>query len=116
MRYKWYGPQATARLERKLGSNLELAGRELALRVRTRISTPVFPRSQPFNPPHMETTTLIASYGHETDPVNLGTRVGSDVVYSAYLEAGTPRMAPRPHLVSTLVASANDLARLVAKP
>lgn len=116
MRFKWYGPQVTARLEKKLAGNMELAGRELALRVRTAISIPVFPRSLPGDPPHMETQKLIASYGHETDPVNLGTRVGSDVPYSVYLETGTPTMAPRPHLVSTLIVSANDLAYLIAKP
>lgn len=116
MRYRWYGPQITKRLETKLGGNVEQAGRELAQRVRDAIGTPGPPTSSPGDPPHMDTQVLIASYGHETDRDNLGTRVGSDVPYSAYLETGTPHMAPRPHLVSTLVASANDLAQIVAKP
>jgi hypothetical protein len=116
VRMKWYGPQATSRLEKKLGGNMERAGRELALRVRTAISTQGPPRSAPGQPPHIDTQVLIASYGHETDYANLGTRIGSDVPYSVYLEAGTPDMAARPHLVSTLLASANDLAHLIAKP
>ncbi len=116
MRFRWYGRQVTARLDRKLVRQVEDAGRELGQRIRDRISTPVFPRSSPGDPPHMETTVLIASYGHEPGYPKLGTRVGSDVPYSAYLEQGTPTMAPRPHVVSTLVMSTNDLAIIIAKP
>lgn len=116
MKTKWHGDKATRVFMAKLGTNINAAGIELALRVRTAISTQGPPRSEPGKPPHMDTQALIASYGHSTDTASLITRVGSDEKHSVYLESGTPKMAQRPHLVSTLIASADDLSRIAAKP
>jgi hypothetical protein len=116
MKFTWYGDKATSRFMAKLADNLDDAGRELAQRVRDKISIEGPPRSSPGNPPHVDTGELVASYGHDTDPTSLTTVVGSDVPYSAYLESGTPTMAPRPHLTDTLIESADDLSRIVAKP
>lgn len=116
MKIKSFADQCRARFVAKLADNLDDAGAEIALRVRGVISVQGPPRSTPGNPPHMDTRKLIASYGHDTDKEALVTRIGSDVDYSVYMETGTPKMAPRPHLTDTFINSADDAARIVAKP
>lgn len=115
MKFKWEGAKATRTLMRQLGSNLDEAGSELATLIREVISIQGPPRSSPGQPPHIDTAKLIASYTHSTSTVTLTTYIGSPVLYAAYLEAGTPDMAARPHIVSTLIANQNDLARIICK-
>lgn len=115
MKNTWHGDRATRVLMRLAGENVRDAAMELAQLVRDEIAIQGPPRSEPGEPPHMDTQRLIASYGSSYDTANLASRVGSDVPWSAYLEAGTPHMRPRPHLVSTLIVHADDLARIVVR-
>lgn len=116
MKTKWYGAKATRQLRAKLGANLDEAGEALRDLVRGEIGIVGPPRSAPGNPPHIDTGALIASYVHSTDTATLTTRVGSDKVYAVYLETGTSRMAPRPHLTNTFIAAGDGLARIVFQP
>lgn len=68
--------------------------------LRATISTPVPPRSFPYDPPRLETGTLRDGY-----EVHVSTRgivwigeIATDVEWAKYLELGTRYMEPRPHL------------------
>jgi hypothetical protein len=102
--------------------NLAKAGVHLAQEIRNNLQTPVFPRSTPFNFPHMETTALISSYDSTPVAIQTGTftwevTVGSDVEYAPYLEQGAPgiNLLPRPHLVSTLFVQLSTLTSIVGR-
>lgn len=103
-------------LRTKLGDNLDEAGRLLVQEIQGAIAIQGPPRSTPGEAPHIDTGDLIASYRHETDRSGLGSRVGSDVPYSVNLELGTPTMAARPHVIPTLLTTADALAHEIAKP
>jgi hypothetical protein len=64
----------------------------------------------------MDTGALQASYTHQTDRTNLEAAVGSDEPHSVYLELGTVHMAPRPHMIPTLLNEADNIAREIARP
>jgi hypothetical protein len=103
--------------------NLVDSARHLAQEVRNNLQTPFPPRSTPGNYPHMETTTLLSSYDFTPAVTQVGVfgiwqvTVGSDVEYAPYLEQGAPgiNLLPRPHLVRTLTAQMNPMARIMAR-
>lgn len=111
--------RATQPIIDRLKDNLEDCGKHLAQEIRNRISTQGPPRSAPNTPPHMETQRLIASYGHSAldHPSTFvwTVTVGSDEPHAPLLERGTWKMAPRPHLVSTLVAQMNTMAHILVR-
>lgn len=64
-------------------------------------STRTYRASNPFEPPASPTGRLRSSYRFRTyeTPRELVGEVGSPLDYAEYLERGTRRMAPRPHLL-----------------
>lgn len=116
MKFKWEGDKASRKVFAKLAANLDEAGEELETLVKADIGIAGPPRSSPGNPPHIDTGALIESYDHVTDRSALVTTVGSTVDHAVYLETGTDRMAPRPHLVNNLISASDGLSRIVAKP
>ena len=114
-RVKWYGAQMTKLIRGRLADRLDQCGSIMHAGIVNDISTPVFPRSKPGMPPHLETGELLKSFTWENDRKNLITRVGSDLVNARYLEFGTGiytqtfgglgptmgskrNMKPRPHI------------------
>ncbi len=89
VRIKWYGAQMTRVVRGRLNDRLDECGEILKNAIIDSIATPVFPRSRPGDPPHLETGELIQSIKHENSRSELTTRVGSDLVNARYLEFGT---------------------------
>lgn len=100
-------------------ANLKECGQHLAQEIRNRIAIQGPPRSTPGNPPHMETQRLIASYDfsaiHQGSTFQWTVTVGSTEEHAPHLEQGTWKMAPRPHIVSTLVAQMNPMAIIMGR-
>lgn len=69
--------------------------------------------SAPYEAPAVDTGILINRSIYETKINNLHFVVGSNVKYSAYLEFGTRKMAPRPSWTLEVFAHRDILARLV---
>lgn len=70
-------------------------------------------RSKPGEPPRKQYGTLRMLYAHETDKRELKARVGTNYVIARFLEMGTSRMRPRPHLRRTLMRERTKLARII---
>lgn len=66
------------------------------------VSTPYPPPSQPDNPPHLRTGELQNSIDILSIE-NFAVEFGSDLHYSFYLEFGTSKMRPRPHMVPAML-------------
>jgi len=71
------------------------------------------PPSPPDSPPAIRTSRLHDSYRYviENGPDGFALLIGSEVRYSIFLEFGTVKMAPRPHLrpaVETVMQSARQ--------
>jgi hypothetical protein len=118
MRVRWFGRQATDQLRRHLFNYMREAGKHLLSDVRKEFSVPGPPRSLPGDAPHIDTSALIQSYFVDVamNSTEMAFRVGATVPYVVALELGTSRMAPRPHLVPTLVTHADDIARTILRP
>lgn len=91
--------------------------------INTLISSPIVPpRSLPGNPPHRETGRLSGNPPEGNKKTGYQAKVKgrkferiietfSTTFYAAYLEAGTRKMAPRPHVFPTQIRSATLLLR-----
>lgn len=70
------------------------------------------PPSSPFNPPHMRTGQLQESI--DIQEINdFVISVGSLLDYSFYLEYGTAKMLPRPHLVPAVLEVMKDFPEVL---
>lgn len=99
-------------LRNELSSKLIEAGTEIVNNTKMIISEAYPPPSSPFNPPHLRTGQLQESYDIlEYDEFSV--TVGSELDYSFYLEYGTVKMAPRPHLIPTAIEVIKDFPRLL---
>lgn len=116
MKFSWYGDKATRVIRAKLGRNLDSALETYSQLVQAAISIQGPPRSEPGEPPHIDTHQLIESWTWVTDVLALRGVSGTNTPYAGYLETGTPRMAPRPFIVSTLLEHETTLARIIARP
>ncbi len=115
MSMRWHGDKVNRMLTTKLGDQLDDAALQLTAAVKAAVGTPGPPRSEPYHPPHMDTTELYHSYDHVTDKAALKATVGSDSPHSAWMELGTSTVLPRPHLLPTAVNEADDLARTIGQ-
>lgn len=95
--------------------NLQDASDYLRDEVRMTISTMGPPRSSPGQPPHVDTTRLLASYDSQVDRPGLRAAVFSTEDHSIWLEQGTVKMQPRPHLVATLLRHQDPIARILCR-
>ena len=66
--------------------------------------------SSPGSPPHKQTGNLLASITVRVDRATATAAVWPAADYGVYLEFGTARMAPRPYVRRTALASAGKLA------
>jgi hypothetical protein len=103
-------------LNAHLAGNLEDAASFLKDEIVTEIGIQGPPRSQPGEPPHVDTGELIKSFDYDVDAVSLTARVGSDSPYVLPLERGTGRMAARPHIQATLIKNSDEVGRRMCKP
>jgi len=69
---------------------------------KTLVSSPYPPPSQPNTPPHLRTGKLQESIDI-LKIENFAVEFGSDLPYSFYLEFGTSKMRPRPHMVPAVI-------------
>lgn len=71
--------------------------------------------SRPGEPPRVQTGTLRRSITHEVHPILPIAWVGTNVVYSKFLELGTGRIAPRPFMRPALHGSQAGIKRIMAR-
>ncbi|MHA1302192.1 MAG: HK97 gp10 family phage protein [Candidatus Heimdallarchaeaceae archaeon] len=74
--------------------------------------------SAPGEPPAVRTGALRSRYGFKftRERGNFVGQVGNPLEYSLYLEKGTSRMAPRPHLVASFEKERQTIIRLLTRP
>ena len=72
--------------------------------------------SSPYRPPAVDTGRLRSSYTWQTGEDRLGpyVEIGTNVVYAPWLEFGTSRMEPRPHLRPAVETLRKDLVEKIA--
>jgi hypothetical protein len=110
-----YEAQVKAAIQAQLAGNLDDAAKYYAERLRARISIQGPPRSTPGNSPHKDSGDLHDSIeAQPVDVANLTVRVSSDMFYAADLELGV-HVAARPYWIPTLIAEADEIARLICK-
>lgn len=73
--------------------------------------------SRPGEPPAVRTGTLRSRYGFRfaKERGNFIGQVGNPLDYALYLEKGTSKMAPRPHLVRAFENKKQDIIRLLTR-
>jgi HK97 gp10 family phage protein len=64
--------------------------------------------------PHLQTGNLRRSITHEVDGQKLIARVGTNAIYSKFLELGTSKMQPRPFLQRVLDEHRAELRAILA--
>jgi hypothetical protein len=117
---RWHGPALVRAVHSGLARNLNDAGQFLRREVRRDIAIqgsyvpPV--HSRPGDPPYRQSGDLIRSYFVHVDRHALFAQVGSPLDYSRFLELGTSRMAPRPHLRRALLLRGPLIAAIVCTP
>ena len=72
------------------------------------ISTEGPPRSEPGNPPNVDTGNLISNFTLDGSEDALAYQITSPDEYSIYLEFGTDRMEPRPYLHPAFLRAAEN--------
>ena len=87
-------------LNNDISKKLFEVGIEIVNLVKFLVSVSYPPSSSPFNPPHLRTGQLQESLDI-LDYDEFSITVGSELDYSFYLEHGTEKMQPRPHLIPT---------------
>jgi hypothetical protein len=122
---KWYGPSVDRKLRKGMADNTESAAKYFRDEIRILLSVQGPPRSKAWQPPHREFGDLVRSYKWEIDRRNLHARVGSgllknnagtEVARARYLEFGTSRMDPRPHIRPTLYNKSREIGMRWAAP
>ena len=115
MALKWYGTEVKRIIRVRLHTNLEAALGVIADETNAAISVVGPPRSQPGEPPHIDTKELYGSYDLAIKPNALEGSVGSSVEHAVYMELGTPTVKARPHFLPTILAQLQRVARLLAR-
>lgn len=115
MKMRWAGDAARRRIERRLGANLHRADEAILDKARSLIGTQGPPRSDPGDPPHVDSSRLIDSLYDEVDAAGLESLVGSTEDHAVYMEIGTATVAARPWLLPACLMAADDAARELAR-
>jgi hypothetical protein len=87
---------ALIRAREGIAVDLAVEGEVIVEDLHLSLSVPYPPPSAPGAFPHLRTGDLRASYDSQVDGTTL--EIGSTQKYAVYLEFGTRKMAPRPHL------------------
>ncbi len=96
MTLKWNGPAIMQMIRKRVHNAAAHLMRKLFDQIIISISVQGPPRSQPGEPPHMDTTKLVTTFVFEYIEEQLVYRISSPEEYSIMLEIGTSRMAARP--------------------
>jgi len=113
MKLVWNGPAFVSAIRGTIAGNLPDAGEHLRDVMKQLIGIQGPPRSDPWEPPHIDTGALEKDIDFAVDTATLTVTVGSTLDYAVYLEEGTDRMEPRPFLARTLVAWGDEAALLI---
>ena len=102
LRYKSYKKD----LEKKLNKNIEKALHAVGgyVEAETKVRNPV-----------PVTGNLIGSYTYVTDKKEKSVTIGSNVHYAPYLELGTSKQKPQPHLKPAVEENRKNIKKLVEK-
>jgi hypothetical protein len=73
------------------------------------------PRSEPGDPPHMDTQHLISNWELDGSAEALAYQMMSPDEYSIYLEMGTIHMEPRPYVMPAIIRAAGAKAEVWAE-
>ena len=126
MAMKWHGEEAMRRIRTEAGNRVDMAARFVRDRAKELVSRdqPVriyakgagrsrkgLDPSKPGEPPKKVTGHLRMNIKKEPTPINMVTRVGTNVPYGKHLELGTRKMAARPWLWAAIVRNAVELQR-----
>lgn len=111
----WQGDRLRNRVLQGMVQGLFRAGPILTDTITHLIGIQGPPRSQPWNPPHIDTAALIKSIDYYVDGASMTLYAGGTVPYLPHLELGTARMAPRPFMTRALIASGDSAAREICK-
>jgi len=111
----WSGDAATAAIRHMLGARLARAMGAAEDEMHAAIGTQGPPPSAPGDPPHMESQRLHDSLYIETDAAGLRALIGSTEEHAIYTEIGTDRMEARPWFLGSIIQTADDMARELAR-
>lgn len=114
MRTTW-NDRALDPMRAALAAGMDRGGETLVAAIRAALAEQGPPPSVPGEPPHRVTGALQGSYDNATDEDNLQGFVGSTSIVSVYLELGTAHIAPRPHIIPTLLEQADEVARQICR-
>lgn len=114
MRTTW-NDRALDPLRSALVAGMGRGGETLVAAIRAAIAEQGPPPSAPGEAPHRVTGALQGSYDNATDEDNLQEFVGSTSVVAAYMELGTSTIAPRPHIIPTLLEQADEIAHQICR-
>lgn len=113
----WHGRELSQLIRNTMGDRLQVAADELAGEIHNRITQAQSPpTSAPGAYPHMDTGALAAGLYTEVDRSNLSALVANREDHALYLELGTSRMAPRPHMRRTMADMRNRIYQILAAP
>jgi len=97
-------------------AGLAVAGKLLVTRIQMLISKPYPPASNPGNPPARRTGNLRSGYKAKVVKGQLSLAVQNDTAdYWKFLEFGTSKMRPRPHVRPSMRAVRDELPKIIAK-
>jgi len=118
MYVKTYWKSTHQLVQREMGRNLKAGGVAYLAALKAAISTQGHKgyHSPPYNEPFRQTGDLQNSYTMFYDRKAYFWQVGSDLIYSRYLEYGTSKMAPRPHIRPTFFGNISIFIQILCRP
>jgi len=106
--YRWFGTDISHRMTEGYPGVMDAVGVFLLEKWREKIGIQGPPRSEPGEPPHMDTQYLRDSATYTVSPTGEALSLGSPAEYLAFLEIGTAKMRPRPSLGPTIQENAQE--------
>lgn len=111
--YRWFGTDISHRMTEGYPGVMDAVGVFLLEKWREKIGIQGPPRSEPGEPPHMDTQYLRDSATYTVSPTGEALSLGSPAEYLAFLEIGTAKMRPRPSLGPTIQENAQEAMNLM---